>query len=346
MMKRLFCATAWACAATAVLAQGPPPARVVVGEVREGLLAPTSEFKGTVYFKEVSELATEVGGKVLEVRFEEGSRVSEGDVLVRLDAVLLQAELRAAQAAFQQGEAQLAQEQARLERTEPLLRDRVTTPQVFDDVRYTVESFRHQVAARSAEVERIQEELKRKTIRAPFDGIVVARQTEVGEWKQEGDAIAVIAREDLFDVVVNIPQEHLNWVQTGDEVTMEIQGRPIVGAVAAVVPRGDVATRTFPVKVRVTDQPWLLEGMSALVGMPAGSETACLLVPRDAVLLQQGENLVYYAENNAAVRLPVSVVGYDGQEAGIHADGLETGTQIIVKGHERLRDGQAIEVSS
>ena len=68
---------------------GPPPALVTVSEIREGTIAPETEYVGTVFYPDVSEVSSEVTGGVVEVRVEEGQRVRTGDVLVRLDAELL-----------------------------------------------------------------------------------------------------------------------------------------------------------------------------------------------------------------------------------------------------------------
>ena len=327
-----------------VLAQAPPPASVNVGAVAEGKLAPTAVRKGTVYFKEVSNLATEVNGIVKEVLFEEGQHVKAGAPLVRLDYSLLEAELDAARALALQSGANLSQEQARLERAKSLLEDEVTTPQEYDDIRFTVESTAHRVEAAKAEVERITREIAKKTIYAPFSGVVIDRVSEVGDWKREGDPIAVFARDDEFDVIVNLPEENLPWIPTGLELSMRIAGKELGGRVVAIVPRGDVATRQFPVKVRVTGQDWLLESMTADVHVPIGAAEACLVVPRDAVIMDAGQNLLFLVKDGKASRVAVTVLGYDGNLAGVKGEGIAAGLPVVVKGQERLRDGQSVAV--
>lgn len=326
-------------------AQGPPPAKVTVAEVQAGTLAPTKVFKGTVYFKEMAELATEVGGKVVEVLFEDGDRVEAGTPMVRLDDSLLQADLTTRKALHEQAKAELALEEARLTRAKELLDDEVTTPQQYDDLRFTVESTRHRVAAARAEVDRVAREIEKKTIRAPFDGVVVRRETEVGEWRDEGDTLAVFARDHVHDIVVNIPEQHLAWLEPGAAIDLTILGQSLQGEVVAGVPRGDAATRTFPIKVRTFDNDWLLEGMSAEVRLPVGPVQDALLVPRDAVLLNGQEKVLFTVAEGAAVQHVVDVLGYVGEGlAGISLDALPAGARVVVKGQERLRAGQPVTV--
>jgi len=331
-------------AAPATLAQpGRGPSRVNVVPVTSGTLAPSADFTGTVYFKEVAEIATEGSGQVQEVLFEEGQRLKAGARMVRLDAALLEAELKAAQAAQAQAQAQLEQERVRLERAQTLLRDEVTTPQQFDDIRFTVESLGHRAAALKAEVERLRISIAKKVSVAPFDGVVVDRLTELGEWKNSGETIAVFARDTIFDVIVNVPETNIVGMAPGDAVAMSIAGREVTGTVDAVIPRGDVVSRTFPVKIRV-EGDWLLEGMTSTVRLPTGSPRDALMVPRDAVLLQAGEPVIFLARENTAVRVPVTVVGYTDTMAGVDAADLVAGAQVVVKGQERLMPGQPLEV--
>lgn len=343
--QAVWAAAALWCSAASMGQPGAPPALVEVATVTKAMLAPTTDLKGSVYFKEVSSVATEVSGKVTEVLFEEGDRVRAGTPLVRLDYTLLTASLTEAEALYRQGVAQLELERVRLERAETLLRDEVTTPQEFDNIKFTVEALTHRVAANKAQVERLRLEISKKTTAAPYDGVVLERKTELGEWKGSGESLVVLAREGVYDVVANVPERQLPWVTDGAQLDIVINERHFRGAVAAVIPRGDVATRTFPVKLRIETDEGLLEGMSALVSVPSGERVECLQIPRDAVILEGGATFVVVVRDGKAARAPVRVIGYLGTLAGIEANGLAEGAEVATKGHERLREGQPVEVA-
>src|SRR5690606_22471960 len=127
-------------------AQGLPAANVNIDFIRSGSLTATNEFTGTVYFKEVSEVASEVTGKVLEILFEEGDRLKAGQPMVRLDDSLLKADLVRLKAEVEAAEARLQQEEARYQRTKELRERGVSTPQEFDDIRFSASALESQLS--------------------------------------------------------------------------------------------------------------------------------------------------------------------------------------------------------
>ena len=349
MTIRLVLVTAVLCSA-ALLARaqggGPPPAAVEVGAVTEGRISPSAEFRATVFYKEVANVATEVEGKVIELAFEEGDYITAGKPLIRLDPELLEADLASARATFQRARTLQQQEQVRLERAETLLVDDITTEQEFDDIRFTVDRYAHEADAAQAMVRRLETEIAKKVVRAPFDGVVLERRAEVGNWMASGDVLAVYARDDVFDIIANVPESRLPYIAAGQLVRERALDRAFEGEIQTLIPLGDIETRTFPIKIRVEDQPWLLEGMSATVRLPTGQAMQATLVPRDAIVMKPGTNQIFLASDDAARQVEVEVLGYEGDRAGVRGDGIEAGMQVVVKGQERLRDGQRLQVQS
>lgn len=325
---------------------GRPPSLVAIASGHEGVLAPQHDNKGIVFFKETSEVATEVSGKVTSVVFEEGEHVKSGDVLVQLDDSILQKELQAARATYDRYHSELDDSNIRFDRAKTLLEDEVTTPQQFDMLRFEVQSDTHQLSAMKAEVGRLETLVEKHTIRAPFDGIVVDRQTEVGEWKGNGEVVGTVALENIYDVMVEVPEDQLRWVIEGSSVVMRsLDARRFQGTIVTIIPRGNVVTGLFPVKVRV-EAPDLYEGMSLTVSLPVGETQECLFVPRDALLNRiDGSHVVFTLVDSKAVPHVVEVLGYDGLDAAIYSSALKgTAHQFIVKGHERLRSGDTVKV--
>jgi RND family efflux transporter MFP subunit len=319
-----------------------PPARVVVGEVGVGMVAPEAEFIGTVYYQEVSDLASEVSGRVEVVNFEEGQKVKEGEILVKINPDILKKTLEATKASHEQVLSNLEKTMIDLKRIEKLYRDDLVSEKDYDEYRFRVKGLEKRSASLLADVERLEVELQKKNIGSPFDGVVVKRHVDRGEWLSPGSLVATVARDDVVDIVVDVPERVVGFIKPGTGVELEVGGHRIKGKVFTVVPRGDIATRTFPVKIRVKNRLSLKEGMMAKVRLPKDKREETLVVHRDAIITMFGNTIVFAVIDSKAVMLPVKVVGYEGMMAGVYSDGLQKGMKVVVKGNERLKNGQTV----
>lgn len=350
-MSRTLAAAVWsvflllAPCAGAEEGKGPPPALVAVSEVREGTVAPSVEVVGSIAYPEVSDVSSEVSGKVLEMRVEEGDRVRAGEVLVRIDTELLDKTIASMRASHGQALADLEKAKRDLARMENLFRQESISEQLYDENRFRVQSLEKKAESLQADLERLEAERTKKEIRAPFDGLVQRKRVDRGEWLSPGTAVATLARDDSVDAVVEVPGEILRFLPAGTTLEVRAAGRRMSGKVTAIVPRGDVASRTFPVKIRVENRGGLIEGMEARVEVPSGARGKSLRVPRDALASANGKTVVFTVEEGKAKGIPVRVTSYDGDSAAVEAEGLRRGMPVIVKGNERVREGQPVNIS-
>ncbi len=324
--------------------QEMPPAQVVAAEVTMGMVSPENEFIGTVYYQEVSDVAAEVSGKVKKVNFEEGQRVRKGDELAGLDSDLLEKTLQATRAGYEQVLSDLEKARLDLKRAESLFQNELVTEQTYDERRFMVSGLEKRTISLKADVERFEAELEKKTVKSPFDGIVLKRHVDRGEWLNEGSTVATIAMEDSMDVIAEVADSIVGYVKRGMSVNVTAGREVFTGSVIAVIPRGDISTRTFPVKIRVNNGRSLIEGMEARVTLPTGKKEKALIVPRDAVITAMGNSFVYAVNDTKAAMITVTVVGYNGMTVGIRGEGLSEGMKVVVKGNERLREGQAVMI--
>ena len=322
--------------------QEMPPARVSVAKVMRGQIAPRNEFIATIFYQEISDTASEISGLVRMVHFEEGQRVKQNQILVELGSEILRKRLQASTASFEQILSELEIAGIDLKRREKLFKKKSISKQSFDENRFRVIGLEKRAASLKAEVERLEIELKKKIIRAPFDGIVIKRHVDRGEWISEGDTVAIIGKDDTIDIVAEIPQRFIQYIKTGMQVSVTANGSNFFGTVNAIVPRGDVATRTFPIKIRTPNEHALIEGMSARVILPTGNVAPALMVPRDAVIAKFGQNVVYAVVDAKSNMIPVQIVGYDGLSAGVESRELAEDMLVVVDGNERLQNGQTV----
>jgi RND family efflux transporter MFP subunit len=323
-------------------AQGPPPALVVVSDIVSGEVEPMAEFVGTVYYSRVSDVAAEVEGRVERVEFEEGDRVRKGRMLVQLGTDLLDSAIEGTRASYGQVLVELEKAEKDLNRFESLYREDSIAESVYDEHLFRKRGLERKAESIKAELDSMILQKKKKTIHSPFGGVVLEKAVEKGEWVSPGGKVAVVANDGLVDVVVDVPREVLLYLDKGRKVGIRSGGRELEGDFFSVIPRGDVATRTFSVKLRLENDAGLIEGMEASALLPAGEKSGGLLVPRDAVIPQFGMNVVFIVVDSAARMVPVQVTGYKEKMVGVQGPGLQEGMEVVVKGHERLMDGQPV----
>lgn len=266
--------------AAPAFAQERPPSPVVVDKVSSGDMAPQTEFIGTVYFTETSNVAAEVDGKLVSLNVQEGQRVKKGAPLVVLSSDILDRTIANARALVEQAKADYELAKRDNERTTKLYESQTVAEGEYDSKRLAALASEKKMIASQAILHRLEAEKEKKTIRAPYSGIVLERKAFRGEWVSQGSVVTVMARDNEVDVVVNAPREAFGVVKPGLEVTVKAAGKELPGKVFAAIPKGDIATRTFPVKIRVKNDGSLAEGMEARVVLPEGLGGNTLIASR------------------------------------------------------------------
>lgn len=322
--------------------QAPPPAQVVTAHARSGEASPHAEYIGTVEFPEVSAVASEVGGRVASVSIEEGRKVRRDEQLAVIDSQLLSKDYQSAVAQHRTVLADLENAALELERLETLRESRSISEQQYDVGRFKEAGLRRKAESLKAEAERLAIQIGKCVIRAPFDGIVLEKLSSPGEWVSPGTVVARLARTDAMDVRVSVPEAVLPFITEGRKVVARTGQQEYEGHVTAVIPLGDVATRTFPVKVRLKRTDGLAQGMQARVGLPTDEARPAVLVPRDAVIRSAGRMVVWTVQNGTAVPVDVVVNAWLGLDAAVAGKGLVQGSEVVIKGNERLRPGQPV----
>lgn len=325
-------------------AGSPPPAPVAAARVETGVIQPTTLYAGTAYFTEMSEVAAETEGKVESYSFEVGDRVAAGQVLVRLNTDLLGQQLKEALALLEEAESALEEADRNFARFAELYKDGSVSEQEYDDRRFILLSRRARAASLRATVDRLRLEIAKASIPAPFAGVVTMRRIDRGEWLEQGDPVAEIAAATSMDVIVDLPQETLSALSLDERVTVSSGASTWDGILYAVVPAGDVATRTFPARIRVASPNGLLQGMEVMVELPSGEPREALIVPRDALLRRGREWFVYLIDAGVVRSVTVELIGFSGLSAGVLSPDLPPGVDVVVKGNERLGDGRPVRI--
>ena len=314
----------------------PPPSLVETAPIVEGTVNPLQTIVGTLYYDRKSALASESAGRVERVLVREGTAVKEGTSLLKLDSAILQASLAAKSAAIKAQEAELEKQLKDLERSQALLERKSISQSGFDTIFYQVETTRARIEAAKSERLAMEIELEKSDIKAPFDGIITARNTEVGEWVNRGATVAEIADPKSIEARINLPASLIETIKAGMKFDATVSNTPLSLSVKSIIPVADQTTRTFLVELSVPSDLALIEGMRIDVQVPTLKKTTALLIPRDGVIRRFGQMVVFTVADGKAVMMPVSIVGYDGDRAAIAAAGLHPGMPVVTKGNERI----------
>jgi HlyD family secretion protein len=335
----------------------PDPIEVRVAPVERGDVQSTltNSKAGTVEARRRSRIASEIGGRVVEIRHREGARVKTGEPLVRLGEESLQAKLEQAREGIPVAEARLEdaclrRDRARreLDRTKRLAaqnvisEDRLDALQYsFDSARVACESAKAELAQSRANLRAAQSELSKTTITAPFDGIVAEVNVEVGEWVTPSPPLLtsppVIDLIDPTSIYISAPMDEVDAgaVRPGLPVKVSVDSRPgesFPGRVARVAPYvldTEAQNRTLEIEVALDDpaiSATLLPGTSADAEVVLETRADVLRIPTSA-LLQSEKVLVL--ESGRLVERAVELGLRNWQYAEVRS-GLEAGESIVV----------------
>jgi RND family efflux transporter MFP subunit len=319
-------------------------------------------------------VAAKITGRVTGVFFEEGLHVHTGFILATLDDSDAQKALASAKAdrdATQAGiadlQVQLKNAQLELHRAQELQAAGVQTQEALDNARMAADSLKakialaqEQVVAAVARIQEAQQVVDNCIIRAPFDGIIVSKDAQVGEMVSPVSAgggftrtgIATIVDMNSNEIEVDVNEAYIARVRPGQDVTAVLDAYPdweIPCRVRTIIPTADRQKAT--VKVRITFKkldPRILPDMGIKVTF-LGDEAkkaqapAALTVPQNAVRLDGGSKIVFIVKDDRAERRAVRVGANRGSETEILA-GLTPGDTVVVGGPADLRDGQAIAI--
>ncbi len=342
----LFAGALVVIATQVIFAQEIPPGPVRYTEAREHPVQRTISLTGSVESSTVSLVASEVEGIVIQVHAREGDMVRKGEPLARLRKTSMELRRNASAAQLKEAEARLKLAERSLERSQDLFESKVLSQQELDDAFFETTAWQGRVEQLMAEIARIDHDLERCTIRAPFAGSVLEEHTEVGEWIAVGEAVVELASMSDLEIRVEVPERYFRSLREGSaaKVTFEsVPGYEVAGIVDTIIPRADPQARTFPLKVALQHTNGTIGvGMLAQVSMPAAETYRAIVVPKDAIVGDGTNQHVFRIGSDATVqRVPVQTGEGLGDWIVIRSD-IKAGQQVVTRGNERLFPGQPV----
>jgi membrane fusion protein, multidrug efflux system len=348
--SRLLCAGLLICASASALADDDlAPVEVAPLETSDDGLR--LQLSGVVSTPRISQLSARVDGLLAEVAVDAGDEVEAGDVVATLDDTLARLAERRLDATVEEARVAFAETERLLGEAERLVaRGNIPASEV-ETRRAEVGQSRAALARLQAEAAEVREVRRRHALIAPFDGTVSLRLAEAGEWVATGTPVVELIDLKGLRLDIQVPQQAYRQLALKDPVQIQLDAESelVDGRIAARVPRASAEGRTFLLRVAFDTPPeGVVPGMSATVGLPLqrGEQTA--RVPRDALIRRaDGTTRVWVANMDVdpPVARAVDVVAGRPRGDWIEVRGeLADDAMLVVRGNERLSEGQALAI--
>ena len=340
-------ATVAACNEQADIAEpAPRPVRTVTIEKSEAGVPVV--LTGRIEALDEASLGFRLSGRMTERAVNTGDRVESGQLLGRLEALNELNALTAAKANVAAAQAKLTQVRNHFERQQTLLAQGWTTRANFDQAereRLTAEA---QLDASQAQLNSAHDQVDFTELKADAEGIVTAIGAEPGEVVQAGQMIVRLARHGGRDAIFDVPAQVLRSAPTDRALDVHLADDSSVtatGRVREVAPQADPVTRTFQVKVGLTDPPENMRLGSTVIGTLQTDAVPMIEIPSSALTEFNGHPAVWIVDpKELTVEIRnVDVLRFDPATVTI-SQGLDTGDVVVTAGVQALHPGQKVRL--
>ena len=322
----------------------PPPATVSTATARFDEWPSEIQAVGSLKPVRGAELSVEVPGVIDQINFDSGGDVAAGATLIRLRDSDDVAKLRTLEAARDLARTNFQRDEMQLDR---MLISRAQ----FDTAAANLKSAEAQVAEQQAIV-------AKKTVKAPFAGHLGIRNVNAGQYIAPGTSIATLQALDPIYVDFFLPQQAIDQVRVGLNVTLKVDAYPetmFTGRISTIDPKVDPATRNVAVRASLPNASRrLLPGMFATVVITTGTSMRQITLPQTAIIFNPYGNVVYQVQKKTdaagkeAVTVQQTVVttgATRGDQIAV-LSGLKEGDEVVSAGQNKLQNGAAIAINN
>ena len=289
------------------------------------LLTDEIAINGNLVPDEEVDLSFETSGKIIEINFDEGSKVSKGQLLAKVNDRPLQAQL-------QRLESQLKLAEDRVYRQSALLKKDAVSQEALEQVQT-------ELATLHADIELIKANISLTELRAPFDGVIGLRQVSVGAYATPTTQIAKLTRISPIKIEFAVPERYAGDVKKGTNLTFRVEGKlkDYSAKVYALESKIDPVTHTLPIRaIYPNTHGELLPGRYTSVLLKRAEIYDAIAIPSQAIVPEMGKDIVYLYKSGKAQ--PVEITGGIRTASEVQViEGLQMGDTIITSGTLQLR---------
>jgi RND family efflux transporter MFP subunit len=342
---------------------GRPPRSVRVDAVIAEPLSQTYPVIGRLVTRRTGDVAARINGAVVNMNVSVGDRVKKGDVIAELAVERLTAErdkysaaMSTRRAMVQTAQAELSKTAQELRRMSNLRKSSAFSRARFEDLERDVDARRATLTERRSQLKEAQAELNQAAIdlyngriRAPYDGVVSDKHTEIGAYVNVGARVVTLISDTQIEVEAEVPSDRIAGLTPGRIVRFKLDdGTDHRAVVRSIVPRENARTRTRPVRFtprfgEMSSQFAINQSVTVLV--PIGKIREVVTVHKDAIVHRGPNRVVSIVRNGKAFPRQVTIGSAVGNRYVVQK-GLKAGDRVVTHGNETLPPGAAIRILS
>lgn len=287
---------------------------------------------GAILANESIELASEISGKISGIFFKEGDKIRKGEVLIKINDEDLRAQLEKLKFTKQLNE--------NMESRMSQLLERDAISQEEYDISLT------ELQTSSADINVLQAQIDKATIRAPFAGVIGLRYVSEGSYIAPSTPIATLYNIDPAKIEFSVPGKYSSLVNKGDNIAFTTEGSEelFTGEVYATEPKIDPVTRTLLVRaISPNKENKLIPGQFVRISLNLGRTEEAILVPSIAIIPEADGHLVFLVRDGKADSVKVKIGRRTAQEVEI-VSGVKVGDSLVVSGVQQIKDGTVVQL--
>ncbi len=332
-------------------AEAPPePIRPVLSMVVRPQVLHQLLLAGTVEPQVQTELSFRVVGRLIARDVSVGDLVRNGQRVAAIDPVVLELAVRSAQAELSSAIARLANASSVEERQRLLVEADASTKALLEEAQLQLQTARAAVARAKANLAKAEVQRGYAQLVAEFDGVVTAISGEIGQTVLPGQPIVTIARTDVREAVIDIPDQVSESLQVGTPFDVALELDPSIraaGAVREIAPSADPTTRTRRVRITLDSPPGSFRFGTTVIASRATEAGSTFVVPESALLERDGRTVVWVIDSaTATVSRRELIVGGRVADSVTIIKGLDAGTRIATAGVHSLQEGQKVRIDA
>lgn len=326
----------------AAWAQSPPPAPVAVDEAKLDNFSAALWVSGTVISRSDAHIGAETDGRITWVA-EVGEKIDQGEPIAVIDDTDLQLELQDNDAVLESLRARERYLVKNLQRLSQLASNIVSVNQL-DEARAEIDMIVQEIRRAEVSVAQTSRRIDQTKVLAPFSGVVVERQVEVGEFVGRGSQVVRLVDTVNREIRAQAPLSISGYVREGLEVSVKHQESATLSPVKRVIPVGDERSRMFEVRIAANNPAWVI-GSPVRVALPNSDPRMLVAIPRDALVLRGSEMFVLrVTSENVVEKVRVDTGIGLGSLVEVIGD-VSGGDRVVTRGAERLQHGQEVVIS-